>query len=127
MFGIPEIDQQHRELIKMFRRLNDAVKNNEPREDIYRLIDHVISFTTLHFAAEEELMAQSGYQEIETHKNNHRQQMQELHHFRKKLDLTGEQVFVEWFNHWPFANLLAHIQYGDHQVRNHIKQGGIKE
>jgi hemerythrin len=126
MFDMQEIDQQHQKLINMLNRLNDAVKNNESREDIYVIIDDVITFTRLHFATEEQLMVQSGYPEIEAHKNRHKQLIQEALHLKEKLDYVGEQMFTEWFNHWPFANILAHIQYADKQIEAHIIQSSVK-
>ena len=36
-------------------------------------------------------------------------------------------MFTEWFNHWPFANVLAHIQYADKQFEDHIIQSRVKE
>jgi hemerythrin-like metal-binding protein len=127
MFDVSEIDQQHQELVNLLNRLNDAVKNNESREDIYRIIDDVIAFTRLHFATEEQLMIQSGYTDIEWHKDKHKQLIQDALHLKGKLDYVGEQLFTEWFNHWPFANVLAHIQYADKQIEDHIIQSGVKE
>lgn len=121
MFDVLEIDQQHQQLVNMLNRLNDAVKNNEVREDIYRIIDEVILYTRLHFETEERLMLQSGYPEIEWHKDKHNRLIQEALRLRGKLDYVGEQMFTEWFNHWPFANVLAHIQYADKQIEDHIK------
>jgi hemerythrin len=127
MPGVPVIDEQHQELVSMFNLLTEAVKNNAPRKDIYRLIDDVISYSSLHFATEEMLMAEFGYPEIEAHKQKHRQLIQEALHLRRKLELAGEEQFLEWFHHWPFANILAHIQYADNQVKDHITQGGAEE
>ncbi len=127
MFDVSEIDLQHQELVNMLNRLNDAVKNNESREDIYRIIDDVIAFTRLHFATEEQLMIQSGYPEIEWHKDKHKQLIQEALRLKGKLEYVGEQLFTEWFNHWPFANVLAHIQYADKQIEDHITQSGVKK
>ena len=127
MFDVSEIDRQHQELVNMLNRLNDAVKNNESREDIYRIIDDVISFTRLHFAFEERLMVQSGYPEIEWHKDKHKQLIQEALRLKGKLEYVGEQMFTEWFNHWPFANVLAHIQFADKQIQDHIIQSSAKE
>lgn len=120
MSNVPEVDEQHKELVNRLNRLNDAVKNNESRESIYRIIDDVIAFTRLHFATEEQLMVQSGYPEIEAHKNKHKELIDEALHLKGKLDYVGEQMFTEWFNHWPFARVLAHIQYADKQVEDHI-------
>jgi len=127
MLAVTLIDQQHQELVSMFNRLNDAVKNNESREDIYRIIDDVIAFTRLHFATEERLMIQSGYTEIEWHKDKHKQLIQDALHLKGKLAYVGEEMFTDWFNHWPFARVLAHIQYADKQFEDQLLQSGMKE
>jgi hemerythrin len=127
MFAITLIDQQHQELVSMLNRLNDAVKNNESREDIYRIIDDVIAFTRLHFATEEQLMIQSGYTEIEWHKDKHKELIQDALHLKGKLAYVGEEMFTDWFNHWPFARVLAHIQYADKQFEDQLLQSGMKE
>lgn len=127
MFGVPEIDKQHQELVNILGRLDAAVKNQLPRKDIYRLMDDVISYTSAHFAAEERLMAEAGYPEIEQHKAKHRQLVQDVRHLRGKLDNVGESRFTEWFHHWPFANILAHIQYADQQAGDHVAENGAKQ
>ena len=127
MFDVSEIDQQHQELVNLLNRLNDAVKNNESREDIYRIIDDVIAFTRLHFATEEQLMIQSGYTEIEWHKDKHKQLIQDALHLKGKLAYVGEEMFTDWLNHWPFARVLAHIQYADKQFEDQLLQSGMKE
>jgi len=127
MFGVPEIEQQHQVLVNMVNKLNDAVKSNESREDIYRIIDDVISYTYFHFEFEEQLMDQYGYPEIKAHKDKHKQLIQDALHLKEKLDFVGEHQFMEWFNHWPFANILAHIQYADKQIEDYIIQNGVKE
>jgi hemerythrin-like metal-binding protein len=111
----------------MFNRLNEAVKNNESREDIYRIIDDIIAFTRLHFATEERLMVRSGYPEIEAHRDKHKLLIDEALHLKGKLDYVGELMFTDWLNHWPFARVLAHIQYADQQVEDHIIRSDVKE
>ncbi|HMC13093.1 MAG TPA: hemerythrin family protein [Gallionellaceae bacterium] len=127
MAGVIAIDKQHEKLVNMFNSLNEAVKNNESREDIYRIIDDVISYTYFHFEFEEQLMDQYGYPEIKAHKDKHKQLIQDALHLKEKLDFVGEHQFMEWFNHWPFANILAHIQYADKQIEDYIIQNGVKE
>lgn len=126
MPGVAEIDQQHQELIGLLNRLTDAVRNNEARNDVYRIMDDVIAYSSLHFATEEMLMAEFDYPEIEAHKKKHRLLIQEAVNFRKKLNYSGEEQFLDWFNHWPFTNILAHIQFADNQVKDHITLGGTQ-
>ena len=125
MLNVAEIDRQHRELVNMLNRLNDAVKNYESRKDIYRIIDEVISYTRLHFATEEQLMVQSGFPEIESHKKMHRELIEDTLRLKDKLDYVGEDMFSDWFNHWQFGRVLAHIQYGDKQIEDHINLSSV--
>ncbi|MGO8755220.1 MAG: bacteriohemerythrin [Gallionellaceae bacterium] len=127
MLAVSEIDQQHQELVNILNRLNDAVKNYKAREDIFRIIDEVISYTSFHFSTEERLMVQYGYREIEAHKDYHKQLIQDALHLKQKLNYVGEEMFTEWFNHWPFARVLAHIQYADKHFEDHIIQIGERE
>jgi len=122
MSNVSEIDRQHQVLINMLSRLNDTVNNKESREDIYRIIDEVIAFTRLHFATEEQLMAQSGYTDVEFHKDKHKQLMQDALNLKGKLANLGEEMFTGWFNHWPFTRVLAHIQYADKQFEEQLLQ-----
>jgi len=122
-----EIDQQHQVLVSMLDRLNDAVKIKEPREVIYRIIDEVIEFTRLHFAAEEKLMIHSGYADVDFHKDKHKQLMQDALHLKGKLADLGEEMFTDWFNHWPFTRVLAHIQYADKQFEEQLLQSSMQK
>jgi hemerythrin len=126
MSDVTEIDQQHRQLVNMLNELNEAVKNHVERKDIYHIIDEIILFTESHFANEEYMMAQAGYPEIELHKEKHKQLVKEALRLKDKLDNVGEEMFREWFNHWPFANVLAHIQYADKQIIDYITQVNLK-
>jgi hemerythrin len=127
MTGVVEIDRQHQELVNLFNKLNEAVRKRESREDVYKIIDDAISLTRFHFETEERFMDQSGYSGIEWHKERHKELIKDALGLKKKLDYVGEEMFTEWFNHWPFADVLAHIQYADQQVEDHIVQSGVME
>ena len=126
MTDVAEIERQHSELVNMFSNLNDAVKKNESREIIYKIIDDVISFTRAHFADEEQLMITSGYTEIESHKTMHRELIDEALHLKGKFDYVDEHAFRDWLNHWPLGRVLAHIKYADTHFEEYIAQKGIK-
>ncbi len=126
MSDASEIDQQHKVLVNMLNELNDAVRNKTSREDIYRIIDEVIAFTRLHFATEERLMAHSGYTDVEFHKEKHKQLMADALHLKGKLADLGDEMFTDWFKHWPFTRVLAHIQYADKQFEEQLLQNGMK-
>jgi hemerythrin len=120
MTDVRIIDQQHQELINKLNRLNDAVKNNESREDVYRFIDEAISYTRFHFATEEQIMAECGYPVTEEHKEKHKQLVQDAIHLKDHLETVGKNMFSDWFIHWPFSRVLAHIKYADRQLEDYI-------
>lgn len=127
MSDVSEIDQQHQVLVNMLNALNDAVNSRKPREDIFLIIDEVIAYTRFHFATEERLMENSGYTDVEFHKDKHRQLMQDALHLKGKLADLGEEMFTDWFKHWPFTRVLAHIQYADQQFEEQLLLNGTKE
>jgi hemerythrin len=116
-----EMIRQHHELIALCRKLDEAVKRRRPRPEIYQIMDELIACTATHFEAEERLMAEAGYPELEGHKARHKELLERTRKFRRRLELYGEENFTEWFNHWPFPFILAHIQNGDHQIGDHIR------
>jgi hemerythrin len=126
MSDVTIIDEQHSELVKMFSKLNEAVKNNESRIVIYQIIDDVISFTRKHFADEEQLMFSSAYPEIEPHKTMHKELVDEALHLKGKFDYVDELAFRDWLNHWPLGRVLAHIKYADKHFEEYLAQKGIK-
>jgi len=127
MSDVSEIDQQHQVLVNMLNSLNDAVKSRKPRDDIFLIIDEIIAYTRFHFATEERLMANSGYTDVEFHKDKHKQLMQDAQHLKGKLADLGEEMFNDWFKHWPFTRVLAHIQYADQQFEEQLLRNGSKQ
>ena len=120
MSVVPEMEQQHHALVSLLEKLNDAAKNNESLESVERIIDDVISYTNFHFAAEERLMAQYDYPLIDAHKVKHRQLVHDAFKFKEKLRHIGEPEFTDWFRHWPFSHIHAHIVHADRQLEEHI-------
>lgn len=127
MIDVEEIEQEHHKLINMLNSLNDAVNNHDSKNDVYRIIDEITSYTESHFVIEEQLMARSGFPLIELHKDHHKRLINESHRLREKYDEIGEEAFVEWFTHWYFRNFVAHIKYADKPIEDHILQNGVKE
>ncbi len=122
MSEVSEIDQQHQVLVNMLDGLNEAVKNKASRKDIYRMIDEIIAYTRFHFATEERMMAHTGYTDIEFHKEKHKQLMEDALHLKGKLADLGEAMFTDWFKHWPFTRVLAHIQFADQQFEEQLRR-----
>ncbi len=109
LFGEPEIDRQHLELVRMLNELNDAVRNDDPPEDVARLFDDLIVFTESHFAVEEQMMDKYNYPERGIHKKEHKRLIAEAHYLKDKLAQGGELLVLQSLKDW----LLAHTIHVD--------------
>lgn len=73
--GIASVDDQHRRLLDLINRLDEAVALGHAPDTITELLDDLIDYTRYHFDEEEKLMQQSNFEEalFASHKNEHRQ------------------------------------------------------
>ncbi len=68
--GVPEIDQQHRELFRRIDQLLDGMLKGE-RAEVSKLLAFLGQYVIVHFGAEEELMRTRRYPGYSLHKAEH--------------------------------------------------------
>jgi hemerythrin-like metal-binding protein len=69
--GIESIDEQHRELFRMFNRVCDAVWDGQGRESVQDFLNFLAEYAQTHFSNEEFLMQRNSFPGYETHKLAH--------------------------------------------------------
>lgn len=119
--GVVEIDEQHRELVKMVNRLNGAIKNKEGDQVIRQLYDEVIKYTHFHFETEHRLMERSAYPDMAAHDLEHETLMHEVRHFKTRLTQGAELLALQSVKDW----LLNHIHFSDKALAKHLLAQGI--
>jgi hemerythrin len=112
--GVHELDAQHRELFARVDRLLDAMLRND-RSEASRLLAFLREYVVVHFAAEERLMEEAAYPDLQRHVAEHRRfaaQMRELDAaFREEgptaaLVLRLEREAVAWlYDHVYFTDV----------------------
>lgn len=122
LFGEPEIDRQHQEMVGTLNKLNDAVRNNALPEEVGRLFDELIAYTESHFAVEEQMMDKYNYPERGVHKNEHKRLIAEAHYLKGKLAQGGELLVLQSLKDW----LLAHIVHVDKPFVEYLSRHGVK-
>lgn len=68
--GDPELDRQHRELLKLGQRAVSELGERLDRE-AHKLLDELVRTIEHHFAAEERKLAAVGYPDLEHHRELH--------------------------------------------------------
>jgi hemerythrin len=67
-----ELDEHHRTLFDIFNRLYDQCFDRNMTNCIGPIIEELKSYSNYHFLAEEKLMKETGFPEIDIHINKHR-------------------------------------------------------
>ena len=71
--GVDLIDDQHKLLIQKIADLAEAVNKTQGAEKILKTLGFMVEYTDFHFSAEEELMKEHDYPEMEYHLKQHKQ------------------------------------------------------
>ena len=119
--GHDRIDSDHRELIDIFNRLNDAMVLGHGSEIIKTTLAELTAYTVEHFAREEEMMRKTRYPEFAAHKRAHDDFVAKVADLKAKVD-SGEGTVtievMEFVKDW----LTAHICRVDRQLGHFLSQ-----
>jgi hemerythrin len=126
--GIPLIDDQHKELIRL---TNDLYKSCLAGEDAARAnfmaaIRGTVDYVKHHFGVEEQLLQNVSYPNIVEHKKEHetfvKHILDEVRSFQEGKKFVPN-VFVRYLKDWIFSHIaLEDRQYADY-ILNLKKQG----
>ncbi|AOU99612.1 hypothetical protein BI364_07415 [Acidihalobacter yilgarnensis] len=119
--GISVIDKQHMRIIDYINELEDSQKNHD-REKVSKILGDLIDYTLSHFAFEESLQEEAGYQYSKPHKKVHELFARRVSEYSERFKL-GDDVSEEvhgLLRSW----LINHIKQDDMDyvgvVRNYM-------
>src|SRR5512140_1784319 len=110
--GINIMDQQHHRIVDLINQFHDAMSVGKGKEKAGTVLDALVHYTQSHFAAEEALMAQHGYPELDAHRKKHHDLLAEVQRFREQQQAgkIGINLSIATFlSNW----LVQHIQGTD--------------
>lgn len=76
--NIAIFDEQHKKLIDTMNELDQALRKGEGKAALDPVLDKLVEYALVHFAAEESLMEQHGFPGLSTHRAQHEE-------FRRRL------------------------------------------
>ena len=122
LVGVDEIDEQHRNLVYMVNRLNDALERDDSSETILLMFDELQVATKHHFDTESRYMANCDYPERDAHEAEHAQLLNQLQHFKAQFNEGRELLVLQSIKDW----LLGHITYSDKKMATYLAQHGVE-
>lgn len=105
--GIPEMDDQHFELVKRVNNLVIAFKSERSKQDIHEILSFLEEYVVIHFNDEEALMEKYGYADLDTHCDSHGQYMEMVGALVQDLNtqavtptlmVSVNRLLVEWLS-----------------------------
>ena len=81
---IPEIDEQHKELVSMINRLHESLLAGEGNRSVKSAISFLMQYVLIHFSAEEHLMRDNAFPDYKEHKRRHDEYVERLKGFITK-------------------------------------------
>jgi len=115
--GVPSVDHEHREMIELVNRLYETVYRANPAHAAADFLGEIYARIAAHFALEERLMHEQGYDEFPAHKADHERLLDEL---RDIMDHEEDHGFEpdelsrrmsDWFtNHFRTHDARLHHQ-----------------
>ena len=118
--GIPAVDHEHRELIDLINSLHENLVGQFEDDVVLDFLGEIYTRISAHFALEEKLMRDRGYDEYLKHKDDHERLLDDIRNIMddyedgfvfSEVELTGR--LNEWFG--------AH--FGTHDARLHSRLG----
>lgn len=94
--GIDIIDSQHKRIVNYINQLDEfrIVHPLRPDPEVGRVINELVDYTMSHFAFEESLMADAGYDFLNAHKNVHANFTKRIEEFKNRY-AHGENIAYE--------------------------------
>ena len=110
---IPQIDGQHKHLIKLINDLHASMLAGGSRETLARILDDLIRYTEIHFRDEERLLEQRGYGKLGVHRLEHKRLCDQVYDLKQRLATGRVTLGIEimrFLKDWLANHILVHDQ-----------------
>ena len=110
---IASIDAQHKELFGAVARFEEAVEAGEGVPALLRLLGFLIHYAEEHFATEEVLFEKCGYEQTESHREQHTAFLHNVKRYQARFEAGDVILPVElttFLEHWIREHVLSSDQ-----------------
>ena len=120
--GIASMDDEHREMIGMINGVYAQLDASPSKDEIEVCLEEIFSTISAHFALEERIMRDSGFEEYDDHKDNHEELLDEIRDLMDEFVADSdkgatllEERLSAWFgNHFASFDARLHGKIGPH-------------
>jgi hemerythrin-like metal-binding protein len=122
--GIAAIDEQHHRLVELLNQLHRSQTSGKGNEVVRQVLEALTSYTVEHFAFEERLFSQHGYQDLPAHRAAHDKLIERVSAFVEEWKsgraTMGSELFL-FLRSW----LNGHIRGSDREAGRYLRSIGV--
>lgn len=122
--GCEALDNDHKILIQALNDFIDALENDEGVFVTDGIFSVLLDYTNYHFAREEAIMEQCGYEDLERHKQTHLELKEQLLDARRRYMLNPTSELEEEIHEFLVNWLQTHILIRDMDYKDIVQQSG---
>jgi len=115
--GIPSVDTEHRELIRVINAVYGQLENDHDPDQVQAVLGDIHAQIAAHFALEERIMRAANYSEFVQHKDSHEELLDQIRDLMDSYAVdpeTGKELLqsrlADWFGvHFATFDARLHL------------------
>lgn len=107
--GAPEIDRQHRQLVRLICELNTAMTQGRGRDILGSVLDRLAAYAVTHFQTEETLMVSHHWSGFDDHQRKHRKLIADVTNLQNNFrsgKITISVDTMSFLKRWLHTHIL---------------------
>jgi len=112
--NVEEIDTHHKKLIEITNKLYQAMKDGISEDLMKSILVELIEYTKYHFSAEESIMEEYVYLQIDKHKAMHREfvlNLSDICHKYQVENVSIDSEMLDFLKNWLINHILKNDRY----------------
>jgi hemerythrin len=120
--GIDAVDHEHRELVDLINRLYAEASARGSKVAVLGFFGDLFKVISAHFALEEQVMRERGYDHLVPHKNDHERLLDEIRDIMEDYEVTDlfdNQLLAQRLDAWFSRHFETHDARLHHALGRH--------
>jgi hemerythrin-like metal-binding protein len=108
--GVAELDEQHRELLKLLNTLIEQPAGHAHERSFFTTLNALVLYAEKHFATEESYMARCEYPDLKNHQEEHVTFTASVFALRERLERRErdmQSTLVNFVKDWYISHVLG--------------------
>ena len=123
--GVSSLDEEHKKLIAILNELGHAIKENNGKDVLGKIIDKLLAYTATHFKHEEDLFYQTSYPDAAAHRKEHEELTRSVNDIQAEFRFGATNELASKVLAFVTSWITNHVMISDKKFTAHLNANGI--